>query len=94
MISKICFLGNVHRWDLKEGKESLKFMTVVFTLVTYNDLLLDMYDFEKVLTTQICRILRFLELCPIHSLLATRLLTPMGCKILYHILRQCVAFLE
>jgi len=44
---KSYFWGNLHFWDLKEGKESLKFMTVVFTLVTYKGLLLDMYNFEK-----------------------------------------------
>lgn len=59
-------------------------MTVVFTLVNYKDLLLDMCNFEKVLATQIRPILRFLELSLEHSLLPTRLLIPMVCKILYH----------
>jgi len=59
-------------------------MTVMFTLVTYRGLLLDMYNFEKVLTTQIRRILRFLELSLEHALLPTRLLTPVVCKIVCH----------
>jgi hypothetical protein len=48
--------------------------------LTYNGLLLDMYNFEKVLTTQICRILIFLELSLVHCVLATRLLTRMDVK--------------
>jgi len=62
----------------------MKFMTAVFALVPYNGLLLDMCNFEKALATQICRNLVFVELSLVHSLLTTRLLTPMGCKILYH----------
>ena len=72
---KSYFWSNVHLGNLKEGKENLNYVTVVFTHLTYSGLLLDMYSFEKVLITQIRRILRFLERRLEHSLLPTKLLT-------------------